>query len=66
MDNGPSFQMVDKLDQGLVPPELGPLDYTGLYNVRVLLILLDAHLCHVIAFGVFAFRLFPKHFFEPM
>ncbi|PNT70260.1 hypothetical protein BRADI_2g08826v3 [Brachypodium distachyon] len=26
------MQMVDKLDQGLVPPELGPLDYTGLYN----------------------------------
>jgi hypothetical protein len=25
--------MVDKLDQGLVPAELGPLDYKGLYNV---------------------------------
>jgi len=24
--------MVDKLDQGLVPAELGPLDYKGLYN----------------------------------
>nr|ACG28698.1 5-nucleotidase [Zea mays]ACG30586.1 5-nucleotidase [Zea mays] len=26
------MQMVDKLDQGLVPAELGPLDYKGLYN----------------------------------
>ncbi|TVU22389.1 hypothetical protein EJB05_32081 [Eragrostis curvula] len=26
------MQMVDKLDQGLVPTELGPLDYKGLYN----------------------------------
>jgi hypothetical protein len=25
--------MVDKLDQGLMPAELGPLDYKGLYNV---------------------------------
>jgi len=24
--------MVDKLDQVLVPAELGPLDYKGLYN----------------------------------
>ncbi|XP_048562934.1 5'-nucleotidase domain-containing protein 4 isoform X1 [Triticum urartu] len=26
------MQMVDKLDQGFVPAELGPLDYKGLYN----------------------------------
>ncbi|PNT70258.1 hypothetical protein BRADI_2g08826v3 [Brachypodium distachyon] len=30
------MQMVDKLDQGLVPPELGPLDYTGLYNSEIM------------------------------
>ncbi|VAH75546.1 unnamed protein product [Triticum turgidum subsp. durum] len=30
------MQMVDKLDQGLVPAELGPLDYKGLYNSEIM------------------------------
>lgn len=27
------FQMVDRLDDGTIPPDLGPLDYKGLYKV---------------------------------
>jgi len=27
------FQMVDRLDDGTIPADLGPLDYKGLYKV---------------------------------
>lgn len=27
------YQMVDRLDDGTIPSDLGPLDYKGLYKV---------------------------------
>jgi hypothetical protein len=73
------FQMVDRLDQGLVPAELGPLDYKGLYDVRALLHFLHdtfvvqrpgcspfrkKNLRCVIIFGVFWFQAVSKALFR--
>lgn len=58
------FQMVDKLDQGLVPAELGPLDYKGLYNVRAWLLLLHDRVCCVITFGICWFQAVSKALFR--
>jgi hypothetical protein len=64
---GSSVQMVDKLDQGLVPAELGPLDYKGLYNVISLATSFTVvHVCCCKILRLFFFRLFPGHFFERM
>jgi hypothetical protein len=61
------MQMVDKLDQGLVPAELGPLDYKGLYNVISLATSFTVvHVCCCKILRLFFFRLFPGHFFERM
>lgn len=31
--SGSHFQMVDRLDEGIIAADLGPLDYKGLYKV---------------------------------
>jgi hypothetical protein len=56
--------MVDRLDQGLVPAELGPLDYKGLYDVRALLLLLHDYLRCVMTFGAFWFQAVSKALFR--
>lgn len=36
-----ALQMVERLDEGSLPPEIGPLDYKGLYAVHLYTALLS-------------------------
>ena len=50
------FQMVDRLDEGAIAPDLGPLDYKGLYKaIYVTKLCLDSGISYI----SFIYKLLP-------